>query len=413
MRILIVSPYISLDTYRSLSRTKSGFGYMVFEISKALAKENHVELFQFSAFNNALVVNNVHVLNQKLFHKLWRLRLLDFLHCLRVIIKFHFELRTVAHLLYHFTSIGLFENYVRTNKYDIINFHGISPMLEMLISICRKYNIPFVVTLHGLNSFSDNVELSKSVKKLERDFLYSVRKDRIPLILISSGISRKINDYLGISEAFNQYVVTNGCNTLISSTEKGIRLKYNLSADDFIILYVGNITYNKNQVQLLRAYSILPFEYQKRIKILFIGDYNNKFGQEILDMIIDSKLEKSVFLCGVVDKMDVSSYYVECDATCMTSIAEGFGLSIIEGFSYGLPSITFSDLDAVSDVYSPDAMITLEDRTDIALKDGLIDLVNKNWNKDAIKLHAESFNLEKMCESYISSYKSIISSFEG
>ncbi len=113
-------------------------------------------------------------------------------------------------------------------------------------------------------------------------------------------------------------------------------------------------------------------------------------------------------MCGNIPKEEVRDYYRQADYNIVASISEGFGLSIIEGFVLGLPCVTFSDLDAVKDVYHPAAMILVNERTDEALKDGMVDILNRNWDKAFIKDFAQGFSFEKMAEKYINFYKHII-----
>ena len=41
----------------------------------------------------------------------------------------------------------------------------------------------------------------------------------------------------------------------------------------------------------------------------------------------------------------------------------GFGLPIVEGYMHGVPCVTFEDLDATQDLYYPEAMLKVKDRS--------------------------------------------------
>ena len=93
----------------------------------------------------------------------------------------------------------------------------------------------------------------------------------------------------------------------------------------------------------------------------------------------------------------------------MLSLCEGFGLSMIEAARYGIPSLTFSDLDAVKDIYSPTYMLLMEDRSDETVAEGIINMFSTNWNREEIVKESQKFNEDIYLE-YLDVYKMIIDS---
>ena len=74
----------------------------------------------------------------------------------------------------------------------------------------------------------------------------------------------------------------------------------------------------------------------------------------------------------------------------------------------GVPCVTFSDLDAVHDIYDERAMLLCGNRSDDALAKSLEIALNKSWDKEWIKKYSKNFSLEKMTERYIDIYKKIV-----
>lgn len=200
-------------------------------------------------------------------------------------------------------------------------------------------------------------------------------------------------------------VILNGCGVEKLQFDRDIRKVYNLSKEVFLFVCVGNISRNKNQKQIIRAFQLLPQTYRHRIAILFVGGNETELANEIRTF----GLQNSLIACGVVPKQEIHNYYGAADATILTSLSEGFGLSIIEGFVYGLPNLTFADLPAVEDLYNEKVMLRLSERGDEVLAKGMMEVVNRNWNRQFIEEYAKRFSFEKMADRYIDFYHTIIS----
>ena len=71
--------------------------------------------------------------------------------------------------------------------------------------------------------------------------------------------------------------------------------------------------------------------------------------------------------------------YEQADAVTFLSKAEGFGLSLIESKHFGLPCLTFTELDAFNNIYSEEVIVVLPDREDYTVSDILIKLLTAQW----------------------------------
>lgn len=182
-----------------------------------------------------------------------------------------------------------------------------------------------------------------------------------------------------------------------------IRTKYNIPLECKIILYVGNISLNKNQQQLARAFSLMNHELCKSTYILFLGRYVG--DDPIIQQIKDSRCSDHLILCGSVDKEIVPDYYKQADGVVLLSVAEGFGLSLIEGMHFGLPCMMFDDLDAFEDIYHTEAVVRISERTDNAVVKGITTLISREWNHDFIKEYSRKFESETMAKEYVNFYR--------
>lgn len=408
MKILQIAPYATCNELPLLSQCKAGFGYMVYDIAKSLAIANNVEMllvnYRHDEFKHDGIVFRESSIGQFfkcLFHccnpllpvKLW--------------LKYHMAVRTLIRVFYVWFISGYYFDVVRKGNYDVVHIHGCGFYDELFIDICRRLKQPFVITLHGLNSFSDSINIEPAGKKYERDFLLRVTKGEFPITVISSGIKRTIEAEYAVSNLGNVHVVCNAFTFVdIMNSIVRVREKYNIPSDAKMLLYVGNISRNKNQEQLIESFGMLPEEKVKNTYVLFLGR-NIEQGYELESLIGTKPYKEHLILCGNIDKNEMPCYYQEADGVILLSKAEGFGLSLIEGMHFGLPCMTFTDLDAFNDIYDPCAVVALADRNNQTVAKGLLGLLQKDWGRMAIKRYSKKFESKAMAENYLKVYNII------
>ena len=411
MRILIISPYISLDNALVFSKNKTGFGYMVFDIAKSLAVHNDVSLLLTDSRGSGCEYEGVKILRRSFFLSLKYLyTCIPFWSLIFMWRKYHMHFSSFIRLIYYWLMTGWVSNIIVNGGYDIVHIHGCSFATDYWIHLCKHFDKKFYVTLHGLNSFSDSIIIEKARKQYELDFLERVTNGEFPITVISTGMKKKIEGTYNKANCSNIKVVCNSFSfsDIQVSDKKPIREKYNIPLNAKLFLYVGNISHNKNQLQIVRAYNILPKEIQENLYILFCGK-NNMKENILYEAISRSPFPTHLVTCGAINKQEMPSYYQAADGVTLLSIEEGFGLSLIEGMHFGLPCAMFSDMDAFEDIYTPDAVVPIEKRDDKSVTDALTILFSRTWNKEEIKKISNKFNSEYMVSKYINAFNSLIS----
>lgn len=189
---------------------------------------------------------------------------------------------------------------------------------------------------------------------------------------------------------------------------KSIREQYNIPSNAKILLYVGNISVNKNQLQMVEAFGLLPAALREQTFVLFCGQ-NHDATNKVEKAIIDSSFASHLVLCGGVDKKDMASYYQAADAVVLLSKAEGFGLSLIEGLHFGKPCLMFTDMDAFEDIFDVNAVVGVSDRSSQCVAEGIEKLLSNQWDENKIKSHSEKFGSRTMAKNYVGIYKTIVS----
>lgn len=408
MKILMLTSYVTLKGHPEFMRNQTGFGYMVYDIAKAVAETEGVDLLATDSRGESFKSDNVLFLKRS-----WWLFLTHIFQCLPIssvlnLANVYLEMQrgTKLRVLYYWLMTGYVRSILKKGKYDVVHIHGCGFSTELWMQVCKECSQKFVVTLHGLNSFSETVKLEPAGKQYERDFLRRVVDGEFPITVISTGMKRLVQKTYNAGDCKNITVVCNSFNIPTDSTTLLVRNKYGIPDDAKVILYVGNISHNKNQEQMVRAFELLPEELKERTWVLFCG--KDHTGDGVLkELISQSNYRSHLILCGGVEKIMMPAYYMAANGTALLSIAEGFGLSLIEGMHFGLPCMMFKDMDAFEDIYDDNAMLVPQNREDSAVAHTIESLLTMEWDKNAIREYSKKFESKAMAEKYIDVYKMI------
>ncbi|MFQ3575189.1 MAG: glycosyltransferase family 1 protein [Cytophagales bacterium] len=103
------------------------------------------------------------------------------------------------------------------------------------------------------------------------------------------------------------------------------------------LLYVGIVTVRKNHLNMIKAYQAST--YFKEIPLVLAGGFSTGF-EMIAQYVKDNRLEKWVKFTDYASDEIVHSLYTHAKAFLFPTYYEGFGIPILEAYSYGLPVIT-------------------------------------------------------------------------
>lgn len=395
MKVLIITPYFYDETKRQFAVNKTGFGFLMKDIASYGARLNEVFMLS-SAITPECEISGFHVVSHTWVNVIKNIKVRNVLKGIYAFYSIKQDFKNRLKHIYYAIDSGYTEKVIKKLNPDIVHFHAVGYRTELWIDICEKLGVKYVLTLHGLVGFQRDVTLEE--KKSEKKLLEKASVKKKPITVISTGIKNRIKKGYGIDN--NIIVVTNGTNVIPIFPKNfiDIHAKHNIPPNRKIMLCVGNISKNKNQEQLIRAFDILSPIIKKKLHLLILGNINHSLK---LDTLIDEmKLTKHIKLCGFVNKEDLISYFKCADYNVLVSIDEGFGLSIIEAFSYGIPTVTFPDLDAVPDLYDKRVMVLANERSDHELALAIEKMCNLNWDRDFIREYAKKFSLERMAKEY-------------
>lgn len=176
-------------------------------------------------------------------------------------------------------------------------------------------------------------------------------------------------------------------------------LKSKVQSDGFNILFIGRLEKRKNIVKLVKAFNILKESVQKErmiIKLILAGKPGFGFS-EIEKEISGSEWKKDIILMGYVSERQKEELYAKADILVMPSLAEGFGMPILEAMQRRVP-VLCSDISPFFEI-SMDSVVYFDPKSheDIADKMRML-IVNEHLQKDLIERgtkNVENYSWEK------------------
>lgn len=407
MKIMILAPYIYDKDMPEFSINKTGFGIMVNDIVKSIAEIEEVELVT-RVITDA---RRKHDGKYKLISHTWKQVIMsanigDWAMSIKVFFATKGTLKDKLRKMFYCLDRGYVRKCIMTSNPDVVHIHGIGSITKSYIEICEELQQKYMVTLHGLIGLNESVKVSEDERNIEKNFLRYADEKNIPVSVISSGMKNRIEKNYLMHTADNITVITNG--THIPDIHKiddkdDIRRKYNLSDTCKICVVIGSIMERKNQIQIVEAFAQLDEDIRENCAVFMCG-------RDMLEGAVEKRIselgcEKRIFTLGFVSHKEIEKILQVADLNIVASLDEGFGLSIIEAYAYGVPTVTFSDLDAITDLYEANAMILVEKRNTESLAEGMKTALEKKWNKEEIRNYSRNFSIENMTALYLESYK--------
>lgn len=200
-----------------------------------------------------------------------------------------------------------------------------------------------VLTIHDLNFLHEaNVSGSKIKRRLNRIQQLIDRSDHI--ITISEFVNQEIRKYIRIDNK-PVSVIYNGCQIF----QKKEPLAPSLVPDRPFIFSLGAITPKKN-------FHVLPrLLINNDFQLVVSGNISNKaYQNQMMEEAVQLGVSNRLFFTGAVSEDEKQWYYTHCMAFAFPSLAEGFGLPVVEAMSFGKP-VFLSRLTSLPEIGGKDA----------------------------------------------------------
>lgn len=298
---------------------------------------------------------------------------------------------------------------------DLVHFPYFEPFF-LAFPLYKKHKT--VVTVHDLTPivFPENFPRGLIGELKWRMQKFSLKKAS-EIITDSESSKRDIKKYVGVSdkkisvvhlaagEEFKDLGFKNS--SPLTSSVLSLRSKYGLP--EKFILYVGDITWNKNLPRLIRAVKSLGLPMVMVGKAIRESDYDKKnvWNKDRLEVGFLTDTDSSFIKLGFIPTDDLVAIYNAATVFVMPSLYEGFGLPILEAMACGCPVITTRE-GSLPEVAGEAALYTEAYNQD-NISEGIKKVFfNKSIQQELSKKGLErvkEFSWKKTAEKTINAYK--------
>lgn len=195
------------------------------------------------------------------------------------------------------------------------------------------------------------------------------------------------------------------------------RAKFGLT-DQTVLLSIGGIDPRKNSINLLRAFQSVRREIASKGRdvvwvcaggatLLDYRAYRDSFYEELGETGL--KMNKDIFLLGVVPEDLIRQLYWASDILAFPSIKEGWGLVVLEALATGLPVLA-SDIPVFREYLRNEENALLVDPYDEqSIASGLIRLITDHRLRRLLgttgPITAERFSWEASAKAHVACYR--------
>jgi glycosyltransferase involved in cell wall biosynthesis len=117
-----------------------------------------------------------------------------------------------------------------------------------------------------------------------------------------------------------------------------IKKRYNIK--NKFLMYTSSFDIRKNHTNLIKAFAKLPKNQRSQYQLLIIGNGWDGIYRDLRAVAQTAGLdEKDIIFAGHVPDVDLLPLYTLCSLFVFPSLAEGFGLPVLEAMSCGTPTI--------------------------------------------------------------------------
>lgn len=247
-------------------------------------------------------------------------------------------------------SFRLLRKLITENDYKLVHCHTpVGGAIARLASIsARKRGMKVIYTAHGFHFYKGAPKknwilyypIEKFLSKFT-DVLITINEEDYNLAISKKFNAKRIELVNGVGINLNKFTPQ----TL--EIKKSLREKYSYSDEDYILIYVAELSYRKHQDLLINAVGKLV-KYIPNIKLLLVGD--GDLYDEYSKLIKLVGVEKNVELLGY--RKDVPNLMELSDVAVSSSRQEGLPVNVMEAMATGLPLVVSNcrgNMDLVED----------------------------------------------------------------
>lgn len=316
-------------------------------------------------------------------------------------------------------------------KYDLVHYQYFNPYI---FSIPKTFPTKAVVTIHDLIYLIYPKAYPAGIKgKINLDIQKKRIKKADAIITISNTSKKDILRFLGVDPQ-KIYPIHLAASNIFRKLEDGkwkgeIKKRYQLP--DSFVLYVGDVNYNKNLLNLIKACKLI------KTHLVIVG----KQAQEIEELgtslrnlqgprdwfrflfniphpelahyenlLREFKANPNIIRLGYVPDEDLNSIYNIATLYCQPSFNEGFGLPVLQAMSSGT-AVVASDIPTHKEIAQDTVLYANpESHTDMAQKLKKL-ITNQSLREKLIEkglIRARNYSWKKTAEETLAVYSKVL-----
>lgn len=302
---------------------------------------------------------------------------------------------------------------VSKDEADIIHH----PYFDLFFkTLSDKKEKPVVVTIHDVIPLIYPQRYEPGIKGKINFFFQKRKLQKINAIITDSETSKKdIVRFLNLPQEkiFSTHLAPAKDFRVIKDKKilNKVRAKHHLP--EKFILYVGDVNYNKNLPNLIRAIALLK---DKNVKLVLVGKgmlEESKEKNALVYLIEQTFLRNRVITPGFISQEDLVAIYNLATLYCQPSFYEGFGLPVLEAMACGCPTVCTKTQCLVEVAGGASIFVHPQDPREIANKIGQVLAKNNLLQelKEGGLKHVKNFSWDKTCNETINVYQEVLKKF--
>jgi len=241
------------------------------------------------------------------------------------------------------------DSIIRTGKFDIIHAHGHHyPITWMAIASASKYDLPCVLTLHGMFALNPTVFGGKTMlETLFNKYAFTKILAKVNAVI---GLTRQVTEYaMAFGERSTKYsTIPNGVDTdkykENLKRKKAFRKKYNLDENNIVILFCGRFERVKGAMEFATAISNIVNKTPTGLQIVMVGEGSL---ESKLKSIVDGLHQIQVLSWRPAE--EIHELYIASDIFVIPSRFEALPIAMIEAMNAGL-HVIYTAVGGIPDV---------------------------------------------------------------
>lgn len=296
-----------------------------------------------------------------------------------------------------------------TKDIDLVHYPYFDPFF-LTLPLAKKYKT--VVTVHDLTPLVFPKHFPAGLKGNLRWQAQKFNLKKVDAIIADSLASKNdIINIIGIpkNKISVAYLAAGKEFQIINDTEKILK-KFNLP--EKFVLYVGDVTWNKNLPRLIKAVKKI------NVPLVLVGksiankeyDNTNPWNRDLVTVQSLIENEKNITALGFVEAKELVALYNAATLFAFPSVYEGFGLPIIEAMQSGCPVVTTNG-GSIPEV-AGDAAYFVDGYNVEDIAEGLLKVYeSKNLQRELSKKglqQAKNFSWKKTAEATLAVYSQVV-----